>query len=760
LVVGLVAEGRSQPPPVAPNPQAPTLNMPAPLGVQRGVPLDLTLTGANLAGPKALWTGFPAKVTIPTDKNNGKDNGSLRVHLEVPKDAPLGLYPIRLATGRGLSNLRLFCVDDLPQITEVDTNRSSSTAQAVPIPCVVVGRTDAEISDYYKVTVKAGQRVTFEVLGRRLGSGLDAQLSLIDPRTHKELAFSNDAPGLQTDPRITYTFKEAGDYLLELRDTRWAGGGDFYYRLRVGDFPCATTAVPMAAKRGTQAVVNFAGPHVEGVAPVTVAVPADPAARSLWVAPRGANGLYGWPVALGVSDLDEIVEQEPNNEPGKATRIPAPGAVTGRFQTKGDIDHFVFAAKKGQRWLIQAQTHEFSSPTEVYMVLRDAKGAQLGVTNPAVDPQIDFTAPADGDYVLAVEDLIYAGGPEETYRITVKPRQPGFDLTLGIDRHDVPPGGVAAIPIQTVVYRDYNGPIDVSVVGHPGLSGQTVLHPHPPVPNQAAGWLFLAARPDVAPGPSQVYIQGKAMINGKPVMAYASAEAFVKQELAGLPHPPRDLARPVGVAVVAKPPFQLAAKLDMPEAARGLPASVTISAARASGFAEEIALAPLAMPANVAAALKNIPKGQNEVKVQLTAAPAVPLGAHVLGFTGKAKHENVEYVVTAGPVNLVVVLPFDLKIEPVPFKLAPGAKAKIKVSAIRKGGYMGPITLEARNLPANVTATAATIAMGQTAAEIEVTATANAAMGDKGDVNILGTASAAANQQNASPNFTVSVGKK
>jgi hypothetical protein len=38
------------PPPVKPNPQAPTLAMPAPLGMQRGTALDLKLTGTNQPG--------------------------------------------------------------------------------------------------------------------------------------------------------------------------------------------------------------------------------------------------------------------------------------------------------------------------------------------------------------------------------------------------------------------------------------------------------------------------------------------------------------------------------------------------------------------------------------------------------------------------------------------------------------------------------------------------------------------------------------
>src|SRR5205807_102942 len=205
-------------------------------------------------------------------------------------------------------------------LREIDRNRSRSTPQTVPVPCVVVGKAVAELADYYRINGKAGERVSFEVLGRRLGSSIDPQLTLIDPRTGRELpgGHNNDAPGLQTDARLTYTFKEAGDYLVEVRDTMWRGGSDFWYRLRIGDFPCATTPIPMAVKRGSKATVHFSGPTVDGVAPVEVTAPTDPNIDTLWVAPQGANGLYGWPVALALSDLDESVEQEPNNDPAHA----------------------------------------------------------------------------------------------------------------------------------------------------------------------------------------------------------------------------------------------------------------------------------------------------------------------------------------------------------------------------------------------------------------------------------------------------------
>src|SRR5579871_1564184 len=155
LTLTLLASGRA--PAQTPDPKAPVLNPVAPLGVQRGTAIDLTLTGSNLAEPTGLLLSFPAKVTIPTEGNNGKDAGKLQVRLEVPGDAPLGFHTLRLATVRGISNLRTFCVDDLPQVMETDTNRSRATPQAVPVPCVVVGKCDVpESADWYKVSAAAG----------------------------------------------------------------------------------------------------------------------------------------------------------------------------------------------------------------------------------------------------------------------------------------------------------------------------------------------------------------------------------------------------------------------------------------------------------------------------------------------------------------------------------------------------------------------------------------------------------------------------
>jgi hypothetical protein len=104
-------------------------------------------------------------------------------------------------------------------------------------------------------------------------------------------------------------------------------------------------------------------------------------------------------------------------------------------------------------------------------------------------------------------------------------------------------------------------------------------------------------------------------------------------------------------------------------------------------------------------------------------------------------------------------LPLDLKVEPAVASLKPGEKTKLKITAIRKGGYAGPITLAVRKLPAGVTAAAATLAADKTTTEIELTAAATAKVGDTA-IDVAGTATALNNLQNASPAITVRVQKK
>lgn len=751
------AGAQKQPPPPGANPQAPSVNLIAPLGLQRGTSAEIVLTGSNLAGPTGIYGSFPGKITIPDDAKNGQDNGKLRIRIEVAADAPIGYHTLRLATTRGISNVRLFCIDDLQQIAEVANNRDKASPQKLVVPCVVDGHVDAEKSTWFQIEVKAGERLSFDVLGHRLGSPIDPQISIYEVKSKNEVAYDNDAPGCQTDCRLSHVFKNGGAYLVEVKDVLNRGGADYYFRLRIGDFPLATVPVPMMAQRGQKVTVDFAGPALAGAQPVTVMAPTDPNLTTLWVAPRAASGQHGWPVALALSPYPQMVEMEPNNQPAKANRVPVPGGVTGRFQVGDDTDFYVFAAKKGQKVVIEAQTLELHSPTLVYMVLRNAKtNAEMAKTNPqAVPPAdqvIDFVPPEDGDYLVEVQHLNYLGGPSEAYHLSITPSRPGFELQTASDRLDLAPGETAGI-VLTVKRNNYNGPIDVSVHGHPGLSGKTTI-----AAGQGAGVLLVKAAADLPLGPYMIAVAGEATIDKEPVRQLVSLRGAVIQALGNLAFPPRDLVTQLAVGVRQRSPAALIARLEQNGVVPGLPVTIKLIAERDKDFDEVITLnPPVGLPAGVPVpAVKPIAKGQKEATIQFTLPAKLP-GPVVLTFSGKSKQGGKEFAVTSLPVLLdITPLPFDLAVVPGAIKLKPGESAKIKVSAIRKGGYGGPIAVELKNLPAKVTAAKGTIAMGQNEAELTLTAAADAP-GGKMDAQAGGVATAFNNVANSSPAFTVSV---
>jgi hypothetical protein len=743
------------------NPQAPTIN-PLPTGIQRGVATDLLITGTNLVSPTGASLSVPAKVTIPKEDKNGQDAAKCKIRIEVPADTPVGWYPFRMATLKGASNLRVICVDDVTQIVGAGPNRTKVAAQALPVPSAVHGAVVAEQADYYKISVKAGQRLSFDCLARRLGSAIDAQMSIYDAKSMREIAFDNDSPGCQTDPRISHTFKEAGDYLIEIKDVSNRGGPEFFYRLRIGDFPLATTPIPMAAKRGTKAKISFAGPAVNGVAAVEVNVPTDPSLHVLWVAPKGASGLHGWPVPLAISDLDEAVESEPNNDPKQANRLAVPGGITGRFQQSDDTDYYVFSAKKGQKLAIEGHTIEAYSPTLLHIVLKNAKtNAEIAKSNPQAPPpgdqRIDFTAPDDGDFLLEVTHLYFAGGPSETYRITVRPPANGFEVVLPNERFEVAPSGTAAIPVQ-IVRKGYTGPIELAVAGQKELSGAVTIKA-----GKSAAILPVVAKGDLPMGAYQFHIVGKATVEGQAVVRAAEAKAQVVQALNGLPYPPMHLQSFVALAVKEKAPFTLAIKMDPPEGLPGGKASVIITATREPGFDDEITFTPpTGLPPTIPApkAIPPIGKGKNETTFPLDLNPKTPLGEYFVLVNAKAKVMGKELGGAAPPLMLALVSPFELTVEPAAVNLKPGDKAKVRVMAARKGGYKGPIALDFRGLPAGVTAEKASIPADKNDIEVTLSADAKAAPAQAPGVTVGGAASALNNLPNVSPAFAVNVQKK
>ena len=153
--------------------------------------------------------------------------------VEPGADAAPGVYPIRIETPSGISNILLFTLGTFPEVTEEESqpnsppNRNDSIETAEPVrstPVVVNGTLRGPERDVYRVSGKAGERRVFEVEARRCGSAIDPVLRILDG-AGKQLARSDDSPGAGLDARLDFTFPAEGNYYVEVTDARFSNAG-------------------------------------------------------------------------------------------------------------------------------------------------------------------------------------------------------------------------------------------------------------------------------------------------------------------------------------------------------------------------------------------------------------------------------------------------------------------------------------------------------------------------------------------------------
>lgn len=110
-------------------------------------------------------------------------------------------------------------------------------------------------------------------------------------------------------------------------------------------------------------------------------------------------------------------------------RIPVPCTMNGQIAA-GEVNRYRFSATAGQRLVISAKARDLipyvpdGVPGWFQAVLRlhDAKGNELAYnddfrSNP--DPLIYFEVPADGEYVLTINEALFRGRESFVYRITI-----------------------------------------------------------------------------------------------------------------------------------------------------------------------------------------------------------------------------------------------------------------------------------------------------------------------------------------------------
>ncbi len=716
----------------------PTVSSMRPLGITPGQTTEVTLGGQQLTGVTELWSTWGAHVA-PTKA----EDAALQFSLTLTADTPLGLHAVRVISPGGTSDLQLMVVDDLPSVAEANGNNAPESAQSVTIPCGVDAYVDNLSRDFYQFEVQADQRISFEVLGRRLGSPLDPSLILYDHHG-RELAYADDSAGLSGDCQLCHTFDSAGTYVIEVRDIRYSGSAGHFYRLRMGDFPCINVPVPMGVQRGAQARVDFAGLSVEDANPANVFVPVDWPHDWYPVSTRRVDGVSSGFSFVAVSDAAEYLEREPNNTQPQANSVVLGDQINGRFAEPGDVDRFSFAATTGQRFVFRGVTRDEASPADLLLELYGADGKQIARVDDMgkAEGTLDHTFAADGQFTLAASDLQRRGGSQYAYRIEVQPFQAGFDLALSADHMNIPANGVGSVTVN-VNRLGHDGPIQLAMEGLP--AGWTSL-PTVVGPGMNSGILTVQAPADATTANilEHVTVVGTATIGEAQVRETATLNRSLRERWNQVSVIPRNVSLAFTAAAEPSSPYSLTVEPTEVVLGQLLKTSVKIVAQRGEQVDGAIELAAIldktAFPPEATLKLQPIPAGANEVMLELTAGAKTPLGPFTVVLQGTHKKDNATLTAIAAPINYRIEQQLSMTADPGERLLKRGSELRVKVDLVRNPALSGGIKLIVEKLPAGVTAAEVVVPADQSAGELVLTATTDAVVGEFADSVVKATA--------------------
>jgi hypothetical protein len=428
--------------------QSPVLHQLRPLGIPAGKTTEVKMVGERLGEITDVWCSVEKVRVVATN--------DARLMISAPTNAA-GLVALRVATTNGVSEIAMLMIDSLASLQGPATNKTPAGAQCVRSPVAIDGATDELAFDYYCFEAKKNELLAIEVMASRIGSKLDPVLRILDEQK-RELAFCEDAPGAGRDPRVHFRAPATGRYLIEVRDIAYAGGPQYFYRLRVGTFPFATCTYPVAAVPGTE--MTILGPADQRFKPATIRLVASAASYA------AVGGSF---VAVRGDDIpSQMFEREPNDAREKANAASLPHVINGRFEKHADRDNFEIEVKKDERWVFATRSRSFGSPCDIFLELQNAEGKSVAESNPAgpLDTILTHQFKEAGRYFLIVKELSDRGAPDFAYQIEARLFEPGFTLAIDEDKVEARAGGEFSLAVSCA-RSEFNEKIALELEGLP-----------------------------------------------------------------------------------------------------------------------------------------------------------------------------------------------------------------------------------------------------------------------------------------------------
>lgn len=474
---------------------APVVDQLFPVAFPAGSTNAVALVGKADPWPPSWWADHPGIALLP-----GTNAAACRI--AVAPGVPPGPHWLRVFDPDGAAAPRFLVVVPAPDLAEAEPNDHFARAQPVNrLPAVVQGRLGKSGDvDSFAVSLRAGQTLVARLEAHVLMAPVDAVLRLVDTRG-VERAFNHD-DGRTLDPFLAWTAPADGTYVVQAygfphpgsSDIGFTGNDRCVYRLSLADGPWLSHTVPLVAQRGVTNTLVPAGWNLPpSPASVPVLAPAAPDARELvFRIPGAANEL-----AVPLADEPQSVEREPNDTRADAQPVPFPGAVTGRFERRDDVDRFAFDLPASPvEFVVQSASLGF--PVDVRLRVEDADGKAVARADESTpgDPSLTWTPPKAGRHFVVLDRLVQRAGDRQAYHLAVRTPRREVELSLAEPSVALEPGRTNELKVAITRRGGHTNALAFRVEGlPPGVSAA----PLEVVGTAAEGTLRIVAATNAAP---------------------------------------------------------------------------------------------------------------------------------------------------------------------------------------------------------------------------------------------------------------------
>ncbi len=634
-----------------------------PPGGQQGTTVDLTVGGGtDLDEVDQMVFAHPGITAVPKlDANSNPVANTFSV--TVAADVPAGYYDVRVRGLFGVSNPRIFRVDSLKEVVEVEPNNTQAQATPIAMETIINARANGATDvDFYRVAVKAGQTLVVRSEAERIDSPMQPMLQLFNT-SGRRLADSRRV--FVQEASLVYTAAQDEELIVRVQDAVYGGGDQFVYRLSFDSRPIVDWVSPAFVAHNVPTTVTVYGRHLPNGRPTERKLNGQTVyQQQMNIVPTKGRELIGASATAAFADsfwwnaVDGnllrigLADRAPVSESAETPDQPVtlPFEATGAFAERADEDVFRFDAKKGEAWVVEVFAQRFGSIADPLLMIErvvtnadgtttynrlatedDDKQNPGGADLPTLsdDPSFRLDVPEDGTYRIRLRDLYgdTRSDPRLNYRLSVRPPKADFSLVV----FDAFPSADGKAPVTSgAISLRKGGSYELTVYayrrdGHSeaiqltaeNLPAGIMCRPSMIGPGQTSAKLVLTASSDAAEQISPITVVGQSGNGDTMLKRAAQAASLVHDAVNGLPRTARLTESLVAGVMKDEQPFSIVVDAMNVEFSQDQQLLIPIRIEKRNGFDGKVDLSFYGLPAEVDAPNVAIEPGKDSVTAKI-----------------------------------------------------------------------------------------------------------------------------------------------